>query len=193
LQASHADVILEKTGHSYIKARVAASNAIAGFEKSGHWFFNEPLGRRYDDAVVSALHVLRLLDETGQPLSRLIDALPVTWSSPTMEPDCADDLKYKVVDAVTEMYRNDQRTGVEVAGQQIRDIVTVNGVRFVLEDGSWGLVRASSNRPSLVVVAESASSEDRLYGIVEQIQQRLAATGQVGAYDQQLPARASKK
>jgi phosphomannomutase/phosphoglucomutase len=193
LEAARANVILEKTGHSYIKARVAASNAIAGFEKSGHWFFNEPLGRRYDDAVVSALHVLRLLDETGQPLSRLIDALPQTWSSPTMEPRCADDIKYKVVDAVTEMYRNDQKAGVEVAGQKIRDIVTVNGVRFVLEDGSWGLVRASSNQPALVVVAESASSEDQLYDIVEQIQKRLAGTGQVGAYDQQLPPRPPKK
>ena len=110
-----------------------------------------------------------------------------------MEPRCADDVKYKVVDAVTEMYRNDQRTGVLVAGRKIRDIVTVNGVRFVLEDGSWGLVRASSNQPALVVVAESASSEDQLYDIVAQIQQRLAGTGQVGAYDQQLPARASKK
>jgi phosphomannomutase / phosphoglucomutase len=193
LEASRTNVILEKTGHSYIKARVAASNAIAGFEKSGHWFFNEPLGRRYDDAVVSALHVLRLLDETGQPLSSLIDALPKTWSSPTMGAVCADDLKYKVVDAVTEMYRNDQKTGVEVAGQKIRDLVTVNGVRFVLEDGSWGLVRASSNQPSLVVVAESATSEDQLYDIVEQIQRRLAGTGQVGAYDQQLPARSPRK
>jgi len=110
-----------------------------------------------------------------------------------MGPRCADDLKYKVVEAVTEMYRNDQRAGVEVAGQKIRDIVTVNGVRFVLEDGSWGLVRASSNQPALVVVAESASSEDQLYDIVEQIQQRLAGTGQVGAYDQQLPARAAKQ
>jgi phosphomannomutase/phosphoglucomutase len=126
-------------------------------------------------------------------LSGLIDALPKTWSSPTMEPRCADELKYKVVDAVTEMYRNDQKAGVEIAGQKIRDIVTVNGVRFVLEDGSWGLVRASSNQPALVVVAESASSEDQLYDIVEQIQQRLAGTGQVGAYDQQLPARASTK
>jgi phosphomannomutase / phosphoglucomutase len=193
LEAARANVILEKTGHSYIKARVAASNAIAGFEKSGHWFFNEPLGRRYDDAVVSALHVLRLLDETGQPLSGLIDALPKTWSSPTMGAFCTDDVKYKVVDAVTELYRNDQKAGIEIAGQRIHDIVTVNGVRFVLEDGSWGLVRASSNQPSLVVVAESASSEDQLYDIVGQIQQRLAGTGKVGAYDQQLPARSPKQ
>jgi phosphomannomutase/phosphoglucomutase len=193
LAAAGTTVLLEKTGHSYIKARVSASNAIAGFEKSGHWFFSQPLGRGYDDALVSALHVLRLLDETGKPLSVLVDELPKTWQSPTMEPDCADDIKYKVVDAVTQQYKDDQAAGIPVAGKKIRDIITVNGVRFVLEDGGWGLVRASSNRPSLVVVAESSNSEDQLYGIVEHIQRRLASTGKVGEYDQQMPARSPNK
>jgi phosphomannomutase/phosphoglucomutase len=193
LEAARAAVLLEKTGHSYIKARVAASNAIAGFEKSGHWFFNHPLGRAYDDAVVSSLHVLRMLDQAGKPLSQLIDELPKTWQSPTLGPDCADDVKYKVVEDVAALYEADRQAEVKIAGQRIRDIVTVNGVRFVLEDGGWGLVRASSNRPSLVVVAESTSSEDQLYDIVEQIQGRLAATGKVGEYDQQMPPRPPKK
>ena len=66
---------------------------------------------------------------------------------------------------------------------------TVNGVRFQLADDSWGLVRASSNKPSLVLVAESRKSRDQMYDIVEHIQARLAATGKVGEYDQHLPPR----
>ena len=79
------------------------------------------------------------------------------------------------------------------AGMRIKDLITVNGVRFVLEDDSWGLIRASSNVPALVVVAESPSSEDRLYDIVDDIRLRLADTGRVGEYDQEMPAKMSQK
>lgn len=185
-------VITWKTGHSYIKAKVAAENAIAGFEKSGHWFFNAPYGRGYDDAVISAIILLKMLGEHDEPLSRMVDNLPVTWQSPTLGAYCPDDKKYDVVARVTDQYRADMEAGNPIAGQRIKDLVTVNGVRFLLEDDSWGLVRASSNKPSLVVVAESRTSEDQLYEIMDQIQARLAATGQVGEYDQQMPARAAK-
>ena len=63
----------------------------------------------------------------------------------------------------------------------------MNGVRFVLEDDSWGLVRASSNKPQLVTVAEACGSEDQLYEIMDQIRTRLAATGRTGEYDQEMP------
>ncbi|HOE65948.1 MAG TPA: phosphomannomutase/phosphoglucomutase [Candidatus Hydrogenedentes bacterium] len=192
LRATNTTPVLWKTGHSYIKAKVAELNALAGFEKSGHWFFNEPYGRGYDDAMVSAVHLLRMLDAVGKPLAALVDELPKTFQSPTLGCYCADDVKYKVVDDATAMYQADKDKGVKIAGLAIKDIVTVNGVRFILEDDSWGLVRASSNKPSLVIVAESRGDEDVLYDIVEHIQARLAATGNVGEYDQSLPPRPKK-
>jgi phosphomannomutase/phosphoglucomutase len=189
LKKAGADIITWKTGHSYIKAKVAESNAVAGFEKSGHWFFNAPFGRGYDDALLSCAQVLRMLEAVGTPLSKMIDSLPRTWQSPTLEPHCDDGVKYGVVDNVTAEYKGDFEKGVKIAGRAIRDVITINGVRFRLEDDSWGLVRASSNRPSLVVVAEARSSRDELYDIVDHIKARLAATGKVGAYDQDLPPR----
>lgn len=182
-------VITWKTGHSYIKAKVAESGAFAGFEKSGHWFFNKPFGRGYDDALLSSAHLLRFLTAAGAPLSALVDALPKTWQSPTLGVYCADHAKYQVVERVTEQYRCDRESGAKIGGRRIKDLVTVNGVRFILEDDSWGLVRASSNKPSLVLVAEARTSRDELYDIMEHIQARLATTGQVGEYDQQLPPR----
>jgi len=193
LRDSGTKVVTWKTGHSYIKAKVREENAIAGFEKSGHWFFNAPFGRGYDDAVVSSLHLLRMLDDTGQSLSQMTDNLPMSYQSPTLGVFCPDDKKYKVVDDVTTQYQKDKETGAKIGGQKITDILTVNGVRFTFADGSWGLVRASSNKPSLVVVAESCTSQDLMYDIVEHIQARLAKTGQVGEYDQQLPPRATHK
>jgi len=187
LRQAGAEIVTWKTGHSYIKAKVAETNAVAGFEKSGHWFFNAPFGRGYDDGVLSAVQALHMLAEQSQSLSEMIDALPRTWQSPTLDVQCADEVKYQVVDAVAAEYQNDFANGARIAGLAIRDIVLINGVRFRLEDDSWGLVRASSNRPSLVVVAEARKSSGQLYEIVDHIKARLAATGLVGRYDQDMP------
>ena len=50
---------------------------------------------------------------------------------------------------------------IKIDNQEIKEILTVNGIRFSFEDGSWGLIRASSNKPSLVIVTESPTSNER--------------------------------
>ncbi|RAI26290.1 phosphomannomutase/phosphoglucomutase, partial [Rhodoplanes elegans] len=174
-----------KTGHSYMKRRTHELRALVGFEKSGHFFFNTPFGRGYDDGLVSALAVCDMLDRNpGKILSDLRDALPKTWSSPTMSPHCADETKYSVVDAVVSHFKEAQAKGAPVAGQRIRDLVTVNGIRVTVEDGSWGLVRASSNKPELVVVVESPVSEARMRDMFVAIDGVLRTHPEVGAYNQ---------
>ncbi len=176
-----------KTGHSYIKRRTKELGALAGFEKSGHFFLQPPVGRGYDDGILAALSVLRMLDNApDQTLADMRRALPFTYSSPTMSPKCADDLKYGVVEDIKNQYLALKEQGATILGQQIADIITVNGVRVVLEDGTWGLVRASSNKPSLVVVVESPVSRDNLTGMFADIEARLAARPEVGEFDQKL-------
>jgi phosphomannomutase/phosphoglucomutase len=70
--------------------------------------------------------------------------------------------------------------------QVITEVLTVNGVRFSFEDGSWGLIRASSNKPSLVIVTESPTSDDRKKKIFNFIDDLLQKTGKVGEYDQKI-------
>ena len=176
-----------KTGHSYIKRRANEINALVGFEKSGHYFFNAPVGRGYDDGLVSAVAICEMLDRNPKKsMSDLYRALPTTWGSPTMSPYCADEIKYEVVDRITDIYTKAKTKGEKVAGQAIRDLVTVNGVRVVLEDGTWGLVRASSNKPNLVVVVESPTSEANMKAIFKDIDTRLGAMDEVGEYDQKI-------
>jgi phosphomannomutase/phosphoglucomutase len=176
-----------KTGHSYIKRRVKELNALAGFEKSGHFFFNAPVGRGYDDGVVTAIAVLDMLDRSpGKTMSELYAELPMTWGSPTMAPHCEDEVKYGVVDKVVRRFQEMKEKGETVAGQTIRDLVTVNGVRVVSEDGTWGLVRASSNKPELVVVVESPVSEARLREMFAAVDGVLRENPEVGAYNQTL-------
>jgi phosphomannomutase / phosphoglucomutase len=176
-----------KTGHSYIKRRTAELHALAGFEKSGHYFFNPPIGRGYDDGIVAAIAVLEMLDRArGKKLSDLVADLPRTWGSPTMAPYCPDDSKYAVVAALTKEYEGLMARGDKLLDRKIVRIVTVNGVRVVLEDGTWGLVRASSNKPSLVVVVESPASEANMRAMFKDIDARLSKHPEVGEYDQKI-------
>ena len=176
-----------KTGHSYIKRRSKEIGALVGFEKSGHYFFNEPIGRGYDCGILSAIAVLQMLDRNpDKSMADLRRDLPKTWGSPTMSPYCADEEKYGVVDRVIEEYKTAQKNGDTLLGQSIRELITVNGVRIVLEDGTWGLVRASSNTPNLVVVVESPTSEANKIAMFREIEARLAKYPEIGDYDQKI-------
>jgi phosphomannomutase / phosphoglucomutase len=174
-----------KTGHSYMKRRVNEIGALAGFEKSGHFFFNKPLGRGYDDGLVFALTVCDMLDRNpGKSMANLKNALPKTWSSPTMSPHCPDETKYRVVDEVVKHFADAKARSGKLIGQPIRDLVTVNGVRVTVEDGTWGLVRASSNKPELVVVVESPMSEARMREMFKAVDAVLRTHPEVGEYNQ---------
>ena len=100
LKKNNCETIYWKTGHSYIKRKVNEDNAIAGFEKSGHFFFNKPLGYGFDDGINSAIQVCKLLDNQDKNLENLISDLPKTYQSPTMGPFCKDNEKYDVIDNV---------------------------------------------------------------------------------------------
>ena len=175
-----------KTGHSHIKRKVSTEKALAGFEKSGHFFFNEPIGFGYDDGINSAIQVCHLLNTQNKKMSEIINELPNTYQTPTMAPFCKDEEKYNVVNEIVKEIEEIKNDKIKIDNQEIKEILTVNGVRFSFEDGSWGLIRASSNKPSLVVVTESPTSDARKKEIFEFIDQLLKKTGKIGEYDQKI-------
>ena len=180
------ETIYWKTGHSHIKRKVNNEKALAGFEKSGHFFFNPPLGYGYDDGINSAIQICHLLDNQNKKMSDILKELPTTYQSPTMAPFCKDEEKYKVVEEILKKVNDIKNDNLKIDGQEIQEILTVNGVRFSFADGSWGLIRASSNKPSLVVVTESPVSDNRKKKIFEFIDQLLQKTGKIGEYDQKI-------
>jgi phosphomannomutase/phosphoglucomutase len=176
-----------KTGHSYMKRRTNEIGALVGFEKSGHYFLRPPFGRGYDDGLVSAIAVCEMLDRAHpKTVAQLYRDLPKTWGTPTMSPHCPDESKYGVIERATKHYQDLAAKGDTCAGQKIRSIVTVNGVRVTLEDGTWGLVRASSNKPELVVVCESPTSEAMMRAMFAEIDGHLSSYPEVGAYNQKI-------
>ena len=186
LLENNCETIYWKTGHSHIKRKVNSEKALAGFEKSGHFFFNQPLGYGYDDGINSAIQVCNLLDNQDKKMHEIINELPNTYQTPTMAPFCKDEEKYKVVDDLVKKIIEIKDNNIEIDNQKIKEILTINGVRFTFEDGSWGLIRASSNKPSLVVVTESPTSDERKKKIFDFIDNLLKETGKIGKYDQKI-------
>ena len=186
LKNNNCETIYWKTGHSHIKRKVNNEKALAGFEKSGHFFFNEPLGYGYDDGINSAIQVCHLLDNQNKKMSEITNELPNTFQTPTMAPFCKDEEKYNIVDDLVKEIKQIKNNKTLIDGQEIKDILTVNGVRFSFDDGSWGLIRASSNKPSLVIVTESPTSDERKKRIFDFIDNLLQKTGKIGEYDQKI-------
>lgn len=174
-----------KTGHSHMKRRVHELGALAGFEKSGHYFLAEPVGRGYDCGMRVAVEMCKLLDRNpDMSMADLRKALPVTYATPTMSPYCADTEKYDVLDRLVEKMVQLGKDGGSLGGRKITDVVTVNGARVMLENGGWGLVRASSNTPNLVVVCESPESDAEMRAIFADVDAVIRTESAVGDYDQ---------
>ena len=186
LKKNNCKTLYWKTGHSYIKRKVNEEKAIAGFEKSGHFFFNKPLGYGFDDGINSAIQVCHLLSNQDKSMNEMIENLPKTFQSPTMAPFCKDEEKYGLIDELTNNIKKLKTDNVQIDGLNITKILTVNGIRFTLEDGSWGLIRASSNKPSLVIVTESPTSDKRKKEIFNFIDNLLQKSGKIGEYDQRI-------
>ncbi len=151
--------IMWKTGHSYIKAKLAEEKAAMAGEMSGHIFFVDDY-YGFDDGEFAALKLLEYLSTQNKPLSQIIAATPYYVSTPTIQVKTTDEDKYKVVEQLTEEFKK--------GGYKVVDI---NGARVYMDEG-WGLVRASSNTPTLVLRFE-AKTQDGLEKIKSLFKQKL--------------------
>jgi phosphomannomutase/phosphoglucomutase len=162
-----------KTGHSLIKAKMKVEHAALAGEMSGHMFFADRYFG-YDDAIYASCRLIEILAKAGQPLSALLADLPKTSVTPEIRVDCPDAVKFDLVERVTTslVTRSKSRPADQQPGLVIRDVITIDGIRVVFEDG-WGLIRASNTQPALVLRFE-ASSPERLTAIRALIETELA-------------------
>jgi phosphomannomutase/phosphoglucomutase len=155
--------IIWKTGHSLIKKKMKEESALLAGEMSGHMFFAD----RYfgfDDATYAALRMIEIVAEADRPLSALLEDVPRTHATPEIRVDCADDVKFAVVQRVLDHYRRE------------REVLDVDGARVRFEHG-WGLVRASNTQPALVLRFEAGSPSqlDEIQSEVRGVVQRALA------------------
>jgi len=158
--AAHGGVpIMWKTGHSYIKAKLAEEKAALAGEMSGHIFFVDDF-YGFDDGLFAALKFLEYLSTQNMALSEIIATTPYYVSTPTIQVQAGDEKKYDVVNELTKEFKDE--------GYKVIDI---NGARVYM-DGGWGLVRASSNTPTLVLRFE-AKTQEQLDKIMETFHKKL--------------------
>jgi len=150
--------IMWRTGHSLIKEKMKEERAALGGEMSGHIFFADRYFG-YDDAIYASCRLIELLSKTDRKLSTLLSDVPKTFITPEIRVDCADEIKFKVVEKVKEELRKDY------------PVIDVDGVRVKFEDG-WGLVRASNTQPALVLRFE-ALTQDRLTEIRDLVEKKV--------------------
>ena len=139
-----ANAIMYKTGHSLIKAKMKEEHAELAGEMSGHMFFADRY-HGFDDALYAACRLIEIVANSGQPLSAQTAELPKMVATPEIRVDCADELKFKVVEIVKKHF------------SALRKTIDVDGVR-VLFDAGWGLVRGSNTQPILVLRFEAADA-----------------------------------
>jgi phosphomannomutase len=131
-----------KTGHSLIKAKMKEIGAPIAGEMSGHIFFGERW-YGFDDATYTAARVLEILSRTKNP-SRVLNALPTSFSTPELNVPCAEGEPARVVQALQ----------ARVADGSLKfpggEVGTIDGVRVDFADG-FGLIRGSNTTPVLVL------------------------------------------
>jgi len=153
--------IMWKAGHSLIKAKLKEEKAQLAGEMSGHIFFvNRYYG--YDDAVYAGARLLEILSHTDKKMSDLLSDIPFTVATPEIRTECADEIKFSVVEKLIEKFKQDYQ------------VIDVDGAR-VLFDGGWGLVRASNTQPILVLRFE-AHNEATLKKIRKIMEETVAST-----------------
>jgi phosphomannomutase/phosphoglucomutase len=137
--------IMWKAGHSLIKNKLREVNAVLAGEMSGHMFFAEGYFG-YDDAIYASCRLLEILARTGKTIAQLLDGVPETVATPEIRVDCADEIKFALVEKVKEHLRG------------LYQVIEVDGVRVVFDHG-WGLVRASNTQPALVLRFEAETEQ----------------------------------
>jgi len=152
--------IMWRTGHSHIKAKLHEEQAALAGEMSGHIFFVENY-YGFDDGVYSGLRFVEYVAGQQGPLSNIMEGTPSYLSTPAIQAHCGDEVKYGVVERLTADLKKD-----------FDRVIDINGARVVFEDG-WGLVRASSNLPELVLRFE-AKTPGRLEEIKKTFRQYLS-------------------
>ncbi|MFH1255970.1 MAG: phosphomannomutase/phosphoglucomutase [Candidatus Diapherotrites archaeon] len=140
--------IMCATGHSLIEARMREENALLTGEMSGHIFFaDEYFG--FDDAFYAAGRLLRILSNSRESLSEMLESAAKYYSTPEMRIDCSDSEKFNVVEKVKRYFK-----------AQKYDTIDVDGVRVLFKNRGWALVRASNTEPKLIVRAEAKTSAE---------------------------------
>ncbi len=142
--------VIWKTGHAFIKSKIASEKAAFGGELSGHFFFADN-AYGHDDGTYAALRILEYLSEVDLSLSQLYESFPKYISSPEIKIGCPDDKKVAVINDLSVRFKADFPKAV-ITDDSV--IPGDDGVRADYEDGMM-VFRYSQNGPYITIKFEA--------------------------------------
>ena len=152
------EAIMCKTGHGYIKAKMKETGAILAGEMSGHIFFKDRY-YGFDDAIYAGCRIIEIIakNKYSNPDFKIEDLLTDfdgVFTSDEVRFHCPNDRKKEVLDTLKKIIDENKN----IFGTEIRDIVTIDGMRIIFEDG-FALIRQSNTEPVFTLRFEAKSQE----------------------------------
>ena len=152
--------VLWKTGHAFMKEKMAETGALLGGEFSGHMFFGERW-YGFDDGMYAAARLAEILSTHGDSLDATIEEFPATVNTPEILIPVAERDKFDLMEKIV---RNCDFSSGKTN--------TMDGIRVDFTDG-WGLVRASNTNPALTARFE-ADTQESLDTIMTEFREQIA-------------------
>ncbi len=140
-------------GFKYIAPIMLAQKAVIGGEESGGYGFRGHVLER--DGILASLYFLDLMVKTGKTPSQLLDYL-YSKVGPHYYERVDVEFPTEQREAITNRVK--QSRPKAIAGVKVAKIDTTDGFRFVLDDGSWLLIRFSGTEPLLRIYSETDST-----------------------------------
>ena len=144
-------------GYKYIADRMLDNNVMIGGEESGGIGYGHHIPER--DALLSALYLLEAIVQNGKDLGELDQGLRdqtgyVSAYDRIDLPLANMEVRAKLLDQLQ------NQTPTQVAGKTVEDVLSIDGYKFTLADGSWLLIRFSGTEPVLRLYSEAATLEE---------------------------------
>jgi phosphomannomutase/phosphoglucomutase len=159
INAQGGNAIMHKTGHGYIKAKMRETQALLAGEMSGHVFFKDRY-YGFDDAVYAGCRLIEIIakNKKNNPnfkIQELLAPFDEVSLSPEIRLHCENELKLPVLE---ELAKRIEARGSDIFGSKIVDIITIDGLRIIFEDG-FALIRASNTEPVFTLRMEAKERE----------------------------------
>lgn len=138
--------IMTVVGHSFVEHAMVEHSALLGGEQSGHFFCGEDYFG-FDDALVAAMRIIKIIKDSGLPLSVLCEEFPKVYQAPEFRPHCPDNKKSEIVKAITDHFKVDY------------PVNDSDGARIDFGDGAWAGIRQSNTSPKLSICIEARTQE----------------------------------
>lgn len=151
--------VMCKVGHSFVEDAMHEHEAILGGEQSGHFFLPEDY-YAYDDALVTACRILKIVSDAGRPASELFADFPETYAIPEIRPYCPDEKKFEILSQIVAHFKDKYPN------------TTMDGIRMDFGRGGWCGIRVSNTSPRISIIME-AESEGHLKEIQELVMSHL--------------------